>query len=259
MKGTYKAVPMISLVVWGCVMGLVWSLPSWAVAQQGAGLNGESEQARRIKGPTFESWNFDTEKEGAAPAAFSVSALGEGAQSHWTIAADTSAPSAPYVLKQDSPCSGGSCFHVALANQTDYEYVDVSVQMRQLTNGEGSVGGIVLCAKDARNFYAVTVDLSTKTLEIVRVLDGQPTVLGSKSVKPKPVTWHTLRVQRNTIVSKEFLETHFDNQMILAVWDGELRGGKIGLVTKGDAEMTFDNLNSMRLLSNRPLSSPAPY
>lgn len=258
--GRYRTYLTISLIVLGpWVMGSESGLPAWAAAQEANGRSGESDQGRRVKGPTFESWKFDAEQKGANPAAFTLSTLGEGSQGHWTIEPDTSAPSAPYVLEQDAPCPGETCFHVALAEQSDYRYVDVSVQLRELANGAGSAGGIVLCAKDARNFYAVTVDLAAKSLEIVRVLDGEPTVLGRKDVQPKALSWHTLRVQRNTIVSKEFLETHFDNQMILAVWDGELRGGKIGVVTKGDGVMTFDNLSSMRLLSNEPLSSPSPY
>ncbi|MDR4472610.1 MAG: hypothetical protein MRJ92_08165 [Nitrospira sp.] len=32
-------------------------------------------------------------------------------------------------------------------------------------------------------------------------------MLGKAPIKSKPVEWHTLRVQRNTIISKDFVET----------------------------------------------------
>ena len=113
--------------------------------------------------------------------------------------------------------------------------------------------------KDPKNYYATIVDFSQKTIEIVRVIEGKESVLGRASLKAKPVEWHTLRVQRNTIISKDFVETFFDGSLSLSVEDQALGVGQVGVLVKGEASARFDNFNAAPLYSSRPLSAPAAY
>jgi hypothetical protein len=101
--------------------------------------------------------------------------------------------------------------------------------------------------------------LAGKSLEVVRVVEGKESVLGRASLKTKPVDWHSLRVQRNTIISKDFIETFFDGQLAVSVEDQELGTGLVGLVLRGESSVQFDNFNAAPLYSHRPLSPPAAY
>jgi len=85
----------------------------------------------------------------------------------------------------------------------------------------GGEAGIVLAARDNKNFYAVTLNVSAGRLTTRRVLEGRATVLGETRVKLTQRPWHSLRVQRinfihldrggyATFVSKLDLETHPD-------------------------------------------------
>jgi hypothetical protein len=112
---------------------------------------------------------------------------------------------------------------------------------------------------DEMNFYAALVDLDGKTLRIIRVIQGKEAVLGEAALRPKPVEWHTFRVQRNTIISKDFIETFFDGQVTLSVEDQSLGLGRIGLMVRGDMAMHFDNFHAAPLYSHRPFSPPAAY
>jgi hypothetical protein len=103
------------------------------------------------------------------------------------------------------------------------------------------------------------VDLATEVLEVVRVVDGQVTVMGREPLKRRKTDWHVLRVQHNTILSKDFLEIAFDGQIAFTHWDKKLGAGQIGLVTRGDATIWFDNFDAVQLFSQRPLSPPAAY
>ena len=91
------------------------------------------------------------------------------------------------------------------------------------------------------------------------MVDGQELSLGRRSITPKAVPWHTLRIQRNTIISKDFIETFFDGQLAVSVEDQSLSTGQVGLLVRGHTALDFDSLHAIPLFSQRPLSSPAAY
>jgi hypothetical protein len=207
----------------------------------------------------FNRWTFDQQKSGEAPAGFSMLGFGEGPPADWTIKVDSDAPSASNILVVKSSCQAVTCYRLIVANGFQYEYPDVSVRMRFPLDAATGVGGVVFGVKDATHFYAAVVDLATKTLEVSRVVDGQETKLGRSSMTSKPVPWHTLRIQRNTIFSKDFIETFFDGQLVVTVEDQSLAIGQVGLLVRGQSAIDFDSLHAIPLFSQRPLSGPAAY
>ena len=118
---------------------------------------------------------------------------------------------------------------------------------------------MVFGVKNATHFYAAVVDLATKSFEVIRVVDGTETRLGQASITPKAAPWHMLRIQRNTIISKDFIETFFDGQLAVTVEDQSLATGRVGVLVRGHTEMDFDSLHAIPLFSQRPLSAPAAY
>jgi hypothetical protein len=146
-----------------------------------------------------------------------------------------------------------------VADGLQYEYPDVSVRIRFPVDAQAGGGGVVFGVQDDTHFYAAVVDLAAKTLEVIRVIDGQEVSLGRRSITPKAAPWHTLRIQRNTIVSKDFIETFFDGQLAVAAQDQALAIGQVGLLVRGPTALEFDSLHAIPLLSQRPFSSPAAY
>jgi hypothetical protein len=148
---------------------------------------------------------------------------------------------------------------VIVADGFQYEYPDLSVRMRFPGDATAGVGGVVFGLKDATHFYAVVVDLAAKTLEVSRVVDGKEARLGRSLITPKASPWHMLRIQRNTILSKDFIETFFDGQLAVTVEDQSLASGQVGLLVRGPIALDFDSLHAVPLFSHRPLSAPAAY
>jgi len=205
-------------------------------------------------------WNFDAEKAGESPAGFMAVRLGDGPASQWKIEADPQSPSPPNRLGQDAPCLSSECLHVLLFEGMAYDYPDITVRLRTIGDGtKTTTGGIVFAAQDARNFYAALVDLTMETVDVVRVINGEITVIGHEVAKRKPTTWHYLRAQHNTNLSKDYVEVSFDGQVVFSTWDTNLNAGRIGLATRGDGPVAFDNLFAIQLFSQRPLSPPAAY
>ena len=219
----------------------------------------EANLKGQAQGGLFNRWTFDQQKSGEAPAGFSMLGFGEGPAADWTIKADIDAPSASNILVANSSCLAVTCYRLMVANGFQYEYPDVSVRMRFPPDAATGVGGVVFGVKDATHFYAAVVDLATKTLEVSRVVDGEETRLGRSSIMPKAVPWHTLRIQRNTSFTKDFIETFFDGQLVVTVEDQSLATGQVGLLVRGQTALDFDSLHAIPLFSQRPLSTPAAY
>lgn len=131
--------------------------------------------------------------------------------------------------------------------------------MRFLAEGEDGQGGLVFGYQDDKNFYAAVVDVASLKLEVIRVLDGSTTVLHEKVIVPKKVDWHIFRVLRNTIVSKDIIETFFDGALVHSIQDQSLGLSRVGAIALGNSPLQFDNLFAIPLFSQRPLSSLATY
>jgi len=254
----------ISRVFVACVLAVLAGGGSICVEQSHA-IQAESRAEKeanlqgQVQGSLFNRWTFDQQKSGEVPAGFSVLAFGEGPAADWRIKIDPDAPSPSNILAVDSSCQAANCYRLIVADGFQYEYPDVSVRMRFPVDASKAKGGVVFGVKDAMHFYAVVVDLATKTLEVSRVVNGEEASLGHSSITPKPVPWHTLRIQRNTILSKDFIETFFDGLLAVTVEDQSLTIGEVGLLVRGPTTLDFDSVHAVPLFSHRPLSAPAAY
>lgn len=254
-------ISMVSLFLALAVIAGDWSF----CVERSHALEAESHAAKEanLKGQAreglFNRWTFDQQKPDEAPAGFSMLGFGEGPAADWTIKADRDVPSAPNILVVNSSCQAMTCYRLIIANGFQYEYPDVSVRMRFPVDAATGAGGVVFGVKDATHFYAVVVDLAAKTLDVSRVVDGQEMRLARSSITPKAVPWHTLRIQRNTTLTKDFIETFFDGQLVVTVEDQSLAIGQVGLLVRGQTSLYFDSLHAIPLFSQRTFSSPAAY
>ena len=215
----------------------------------------------RVPFDLFKTWNFDKDKTDQLPAGFSAFSAGIGSAPVWVVVQDSSAQTPPNLLKQSAPCRSEACHQLLLVDALQYEYLDLIVRIRLADASDGSSGsaGVVLGARDHQNYYAVTVNPSGKEIEAARVEEGKTTILAHAEITPRQVAWHLLRVRRNTIISKEYIEVFFDGVQVFSVEDKTFGQGQIGLITRGPATVEFDNLTAAPLYSQKPLSGPAAY
>ena len=170
------------------------------------------------------------------------------------------APSRTHALLQSAPCSKPGCYQLLVNDAIHVEYLDLSVGILSQLGTPTSAAGLVLNLQDLDNFYAVLIYPASNMVRAYRFSEGEPILIEEHEVIPKKRTpWHFLRVQRNTIVSKDFFEISFDNQFFLSVYDSTLRTGRIGLLTTGDGKFAFDNLRAVELVTSEPLSRPPAY
>jgi hypothetical protein len=211
----------------------------------------------------FRVWDFDAGPAGEPPAEFSARRVGaRQSGAIWMVEEDPSAPSGRQILRQSAPCPEPTCLEVLFADRLVYEYPDVSVRLRLLPgpSAQGPAGaGLVFGARDDDHFYAAIVDVAAGTIEVGRVQGGTVSQLAHASFKPKTIVWHHLRVQRNTIISKEYIEVFFDGVLLVSFEDKTIEPGRIGLITRAGAQAAFDHLHAAPLYSQKPVSPPAAY
>lgn len=241
---------------------LLTSLGCLAGASLSHGVQSEThtEKAANLKqqatGGLFQKWTFDQDQVRNFPEGFEQGMSGDEPPATWLVQTSTNAPTPPNVVAGLSVCAR-QCFQVLLAKGLEYEYPDLSVRFHT-PEGVGA-GGLVLGAHDTRNFYAVVVDPAQRNAQLLRISDGRGTPLAHDSVNLKEGDWHSLRVQRNTIISKDFIEVYVDGTLVLSVEDQTLGLGRVGFVLVGKSMMSFDNFHAVPLFSHRPLSPPPAY
>ncbi len=248
---------MFAAGLWVAVFVFVVAGPASAVPRE----NHEEKEAnlkQQATGGLFHKWTFDKDATKSIPGGFVPLSSGAGVSAIWSVEADETAPSAPNVVRGTSACEESICFRLLIAQGLEYEYPDLTMRIRS-ADGTAGVGGFVFALRDAQNFYAALVDLGAKRAQVIRVIEGVVTVLGQAAVTLKPIDWHSLRVQRNTIVSKDFIEAFVDGVLVLSVEDQMLGTGQVGVVMQGKTSWFFDTLHAVPLFSHRPLSPPAAY
>ncbi len=157
----------------------------------------------------------------------------------WEVATDDSSEKENHVLRQSSDL--GEHYGIALAAAKGLSAKDATVSVRfQLLSGEKSVsGGVVLRARDRKNWYAVVADGVAKKLSVVAMIDLKPKVIATADMgSPKLKSWHTLEVK----IAGDSIEGTLDGTTKVAAKDASLKQtGWFGLVTRADAETAFDD------------------
>jgi hypothetical protein len=221
----------------------------------------QEEKAANLKkqavGGLFQKWTFDLDQLNAQPGGFVKGSFTDEPPANWIVQEHATAPSPPNIIAGSSSCTQ-LCYQVLLADGLEYEYPDLSVRFHA-QEGTAGLGGIVFGVRDTRNFYAAIVDLIGQKARLVHISDGRELPLAQASVNLKPVDWHSLRVQRNTIISKDFIEVVVDGVLVLSVEDQALGLGQTGLVVLGSSTVLFDSFHAVPLFSHRPLSAPPAY
>lgn len=243
----------LALLVAYLVMG---STPSYGIQKET-----QEEKAANFRnqaaGGLFQKWTFDLDPPNAQPSGFVKGSSTDDQSANWIVQRHATAPSPPNIIAGSSSCAQ-LCYQVLLADGLEYEYPDLSVRFHA-PEGTSGLGGVVLGARDMRNFYAAVVDPVDQKVRLVRISNGRELPLAQAVVNLKPVDWHSLRVQRNTIISKDFIEVVVDGALVLSVEDQALGLGKVGLVVLGASTVLFDSFHAVPLFSHRPLSTPPAY
>jgi hypothetical protein len=184
------------------------------------------------------TFNFDGDALGAAPAGFEFARTGGGAEGKWVVEADKDKPS-NHVLAQTSADPTDYRFPLAIVKEGSYKDVTLAVRARPVSGKVDQGFGLVWRYRDANNYYITRCNADEDNCTIYHVVNGSRRSFQNKSVKVAKSTWHTVKVEAT---GDHFVVTH-DGQKVLDARDETFKeAGKVGLWTKADSVIQFDDL-----------------
>jgi hypothetical protein len=186
------------------------------------------------------SFRFAKDDSGKVPTGWKAAQTGKGEGSVWKVVADDTAPSKTgYVLAQTAE-SPGAVFNICVADDTDYQDLEISVAFKAIRGKNDQGGGLVWRYQDANNYYIARMNPLEDNFRVYKVISGKRIQLKTKEGLKIPVgEWHRIKVKQQG----DHIECFLDGEKMLDGKDETFRkAGQIGLWTKSDAQTHFDDL-----------------
>ena len=194
--------------------------------------NAAAQSGKRI-------WSFDQNPVGSLPPGFTSALTGQGTAGQWSVMKDDSAPSSPNVLAQTSTDSTDYRFPLAIADDTSYRDLTLSVKFKTISGKVDQGAGLVFRLRDKDNYYVVRANALEDNYRLYHIVKGRRVQFAGANFKVTSNTWHEMKVEAR---GNEF-KCFYDGQLKIAAKDETFKdAGKIGLWTKADSVIHFDDL-----------------
>lgn len=191
--------------------------------------------------------DFNSDKVGEAPSGFSSALTGRGRPGKWGVMKDSASPNQGNVLAQTDADSTGYRFPICVYDGLTGKDVDVTVKFKAVSGKVDQGAGILWRYQDKDNYYIVRANALEGNVVLYKVEDGKRTDLPLKGkgrtygMKEKVPSgeWNTLRL----IARSTLFEVYLNGKKLYEVEDETFKeGGKVGLWTKADSVIYFDDL-----------------
>jgi len=184
-------------------------------------------------------WNFDQDTVGKMPPGFTSALTGQGQIGQWAVTKDDSAPSPPKVLAQTSADPTDYRFPLAIADDTNYKDLALSVKFKTISGKVDQGAGLVFRLKDKDNYYITRANALEDNFRVYHVVKGRRVQFAGANFKVTSNAWHEIKVEAR---GNEF-KCLYDGQLKFTAKDDTFKeAGKIGLWTKADSVIHFDDL-----------------
>ena len=131
---------------------------------------------------------------------------------------------------------------VAILEDRKFDDVDVAVRFRPISGKEDASGGIIIRAKDGRNYLLVRANALENNFRLYTVVNGKRSTIASATVAgPKLGAWHRIRV----VAKGPKIQAWLNDSLLLDHEDKTFTGGWVGLWTKADSVTEFADLEVM--------------
>lgn len=181
------------------------------------------------------TFTFENDSTGAPPADFEFARTGGGAEGKWTVEPERGGKN--HVLLQSSADKTDYRFPVAVVKNESLRDVTLTVRARPLAGSVDQGFGLVWRYRDANNYYIAHCNALEDNCTIYHVIDGSRRPFQNREVRVATNTWHTLKMEARG----DHFVVWFDGQKVLDARDGTFQAGRVGLWTKADSVIEFDD------------------
>lgn len=193
--------------------------------------------------PSTTAWSFDSDKPETPPAGFAFGRTGSGREGRWVVRAEKDAPSAPNVLAQVDGDATDYRFPVAFTGP-EMNDLRLSVKCKPVSGKADQGCGLVFRLKDADNYYLTRANALEDNVRLYHVVKGRRQQFAGWNGKVASGVWHELTVE----AQGDHLQVFFNGKKVIDAHDKTFTGaGKIGVWTKADSVIYFDDLSAQPL------------
>lgn len=183
-------------------------------------------------------WNFDSYRDNSVPDGF-LSMQAGGGQGTWVIKSDDASVSKPNLLAKLSSDDNSSIYNIQIMpdgistsnSKTSVKFKIISGQKEQTT-------GLVFRYQDQNHYYVLIADAINHRFSLCRAEPEKVICTQDKNVDITTGQWHTITAQ----VAKQGIAGYLDDKLLIQRYDQHYMKGTIGLWTKGDSKVYFDDL-----------------
>jgi Domain of Unknown Function (DUF1080) len=183
-------------------------------------------------------FTFDADAAGKAPAGFTSYSTGGGPAGKWVVTEMNDAPSGKYVVVQTDADKTDTRFPVLIADSGEYADLDVSMKAKSISGKVDQGMGLVFRFRDPKSYYIVRANALEDNFRLYRMVNGKRLQFAGANVKVPANQWHTIRV----VAKGDHITCWFDGKQLIDAHDKTYTTGKIGLWTKADSVIAFDDL-----------------
>jgi len=190
---------------------------------------------------------FDSASVGALPPGWTVQMTHRGAPPRWQVNRDDSAPSPPNVLAQLSTDRTAGRFPLAILEAASVKSGTLSVCFKPVSGVVDQAAGIVWRYQDSDNYYIARANAVENNVVLYKVEKGLRSSIAPKGLPSRSYgvnhaipkrQWSTLRID----IQAFRFTVYLNGERLFEAEDKTFQSaGKVGLWTKADSVIYFDN------------------
>ena len=186
------------------------------------------------------TFTFDKDAVGKKPSGFVFARTKNlGKPGKWVVEALKDAPSGGKALGQVDNDDTSARYPLAVTATGFPPDVKVSVKCKAVSGDTDQACGVVFRYQDENNYYITRSNVLEGNVRLYHVKDGKRTQFASWDGKVAGNVWHELTAEARG----DTLRVHFNGQKVIDAKDDTFpAGGKVGLWTKADSVVYFDDL-----------------
>lgn len=181
---------------------------------------------------------FDSDELFNMPAGFFNAFTGTGKEGQWKVIKVQHSPTADNVVVQAKIDKTVQRFPLLIVDRINYKDAMAYVRFRAEGGEIDQTAGLVFRYKDNQNYYVLRANALENNVHLYKVVNGQRTMIGEKNTKVSSNEWHLLKV----VYDGKKIRCFFENAMIIEVSDDTFDSGSVGICTKSDSYVLFDDL-----------------
>ncbi len=184
-------------------------------------------------------WNFDSYQENNAPDGFLSTQAGSGGEKGtWIVKSDESASSKPNILAQLSSNHTASSYKILVLPDQGYSSFKASVKFKIISGENEQAAGLIFRFQDRNHYFVLIADAANDRFSLCRAEPDKLICTQDVNADIKTGQWHTITAH----VAAQGIAGYLDDKLLVQRYDKHYVTGTIGLWTKGDSVLYFDDL-----------------